>query len=194
VSSLTILTSRAGKGDAAAAPTRRPAVQMPDEYLPPNKILFVQNLPDGTTHARLSELFGPHPGLHEVRMIPTKKDIAFVEFVDEAASAVAKDALHNFRIDGEHKIKVRAAPAPTSVVLTAFRRRSPSRGRRSRRRHYRRFARQRTPNLGRRAPRRSSEPALCGGSTHAQSHSGSVAARVPPSCTNSRSIIHSAPQ
>jgi RNA recognition motif-containing protein len=42
----------------------------------------------------------------EVRLIPTKRDIAFVEYADEASSTVAKDALHNFKIDGETKMKV----------------------------------------------------------------------------------------
>jgi arabinogalactan endo-1,4-beta-galactosidase len=42
-----------------------------------------------------------------VRLIPTKKDIAFVEFLDETSSGVAKDALHNYKLDGENKIKVR---------------------------------------------------------------------------------------
>jgi hypothetical protein len=41
-----------------------------------------------------------------VRLIPTKKDIAFVEFLDETSSGVAKDALHNYKLDGENKIKV----------------------------------------------------------------------------------------
>ena len=48
-----------------------------------------------------------YPSLYEVRLIPTKKDIAFVEFVDEASATVAKDALHNYKLDGENKIKVR---------------------------------------------------------------------------------------
>lgn len=47
-----------------------------------------------------------HPGLVEIRTIPAKKDIAFVEFADEGAATVAKDALHNFKIDGETKMKV----------------------------------------------------------------------------------------
>jgi hypothetical protein len=46
--------------------------------------------------------------LVEVRMIPTKKDIAFVEYADETSSAVAKDALHDFKLDGKQKIKVRS--------------------------------------------------------------------------------------
>lgn len=48
-----------------------------------------------------------YPNLYEVRLIPTKRDIAFVEYVDEASATVAKDALHNYKLDGENKIKVR---------------------------------------------------------------------------------------
>jgi RNA recognition motif-containing protein len=102
---------RAAAADAtnpsATAPApRRPVVQMPDEYLPPNKILFLQNLPIDVHRDQLMALFGQYPGLSDVRMIPTKKDIAFVEFMDEATATVAKDALHNYKLDGEGKIKI----------------------------------------------------------------------------------------
>lgn len=85
---------------------------MPDEYLPPNSVLFVQNLPDGTTSEDLREVFEVHPGLIEIRTIPAKKDIAFVEFADEGAATIAKDALHNFKIDGETKMKVSVLLSP----------------------------------------------------------------------------------
>jgi hypothetical protein len=135
-------------GGAALPAAKRPAVQMPDEYLPPNKILFLQNLPETVTKDQLMSLFSQcvsrilpfalypslcrlslagfvfadsrrwildvpfrtfirYPNLHEVRLIPQKKDIAFVEFVDEGSAGVAKDALHNYKLDGENKIKVR---------------------------------------------------------------------------------------
>lgn len=41
-----------------------------------------------------------------MRLIPSKKDIAFVEYADEGSAGVAKDALHNYKLDGENKIKV----------------------------------------------------------------------------------------
>ncbi|EJD03796.1 RNA-binding domain-containing protein [Fomitiporia mediterranea MF3/22] len=99
----------AEKMDGAALPApKRPAVQMPDEYLPPNKILFLQNLPESVTDSKdqLLALFSQYPNLHDVRLIPTKKDIAFVEYSDEASATAAKDALHNYKLDGEHKIKI----------------------------------------------------------------------------------------
>lgn len=44
-------------GGAAMPTAKRPAVQMPDEYLPPNKILFLQNLPESVTKDQLNALF-----------------------------------------------------------------------------------------------------------------------------------------
>lgn len=44
-------------GIITAAGPKRPAVQMPDEYLPPNKILFLQNLPETVTKDQLTLLF-----------------------------------------------------------------------------------------------------------------------------------------
>ncbi|KAF8215811.1 RNA binding protein [Mycena galopus ATCC 62051] len=81
-------------GAAPAPAAKRPNVQMPDEYLPPNKILFLQNLPE-TIPKSVRSTSHPH-----------EKDIAFVEFLDEASSGVAKDALHNYKLDGENKIKL----------------------------------------------------------------------------------------
>ncbi|PLW32928.1 hypothetical protein PCASD_12469 [Puccinia coronata f. sp. avenae] len=105
----------ASSGGGAAAPnattllpstSNRKVVQMPDEYQPPNKILFIQNLPENAGKDALEVLFKQYPNLVEVRTIPGRSNIAFVEYVDAASSGVAKDALHNYKFDGEHKIKV----------------------------------------------------------------------------------------
>ncbi len=61
--------------------------------------------PQKTRKAR-STLTHSHAGLVEIRTIPTKKDIAFIEYADEPTAIVAKEALHNFKIDGETKMKV----------------------------------------------------------------------------------------
>ena len=48
-------------GGAGAVPaSRRPNVMMPDEYLPPNKILFLQNLPENVTKDQLMALFSQY--------------------------------------------------------------------------------------------------------------------------------------
>ncbi|KAG8759312.1 hypothetical protein FRC14_006151 [Serendipita sp. 396] len=94
------------QAEAPAPGPKRPAVLMPDEYLPPNKILFIQNLPLDITKEVLTSLFSQFENLYEVRMIPTKKDIAFVEYGDETSATVAKEALHNYKLDNETKLKV----------------------------------------------------------------------------------------
>ena len=56
---------------------------MSTEQLPPNKILFVQNLPDTTTAEMLSMLFKQFPGYGEVRLVEGRPGIAFVEFEND---------------------------------------------------------------------------------------------------------------
>jgi len=65
---------------------------------PPNKILFCTNLPEETTEQMLHMLFNQFPGLKEVRLVPNRHDIAFVEFEDESQAIAAKDTLQNFKI------------------------------------------------------------------------------------------------
>jgi hypothetical protein len=58
-----------------------------------------------------------------------------VEYLDEGSSTVAKDALHNYKIDGENKIKVVSSISCALAPLTriSIPRRSRSRGRHDRR-------------------------------------------------------------
>ncbi|PBK88938.1 hypothetical protein ARMGADRAFT_1084048 [Armillaria gallica] len=67
---------------------------------------LLQNLPESITKEQFVALFSQYPNLYEVRLVPSKKDIAFLEYLDEESSGVAKDALHNYKLDGENKIKV----------------------------------------------------------------------------------------
>ncbi len=69
-----------------------------------------------------------YPNLHEVRLIANKKDIAFVEYMDEGSATVAKDALHNYKLDGENKIKVRFLIGMLNICADVFMIRSHSRG------------------------------------------------------------------
>ncbi|KAI1229584.1 U1 small nuclear ribonucleoprotein A, partial [Lamprotornis superbus] len=50
---------------------------------PPNHILFLTNLPEETNELMLSMLFNQFPGFKEVRLVPGRHDIAFVEFDTE---------------------------------------------------------------------------------------------------------------
>lgn len=46
------------------------------------------------------------PGFKEVRLVPGKHDIAFVEFESETQAGVAKDALQGFRITATCAMKI----------------------------------------------------------------------------------------
>jgi len=73
---------------------------------PPNQILFLTNLPQETNEMMLSMLFTQFPGYKEVRLVPGRQDIAFVEFDNETHSASAKDALQGFKINPQHAMKI----------------------------------------------------------------------------------------
>ncbi|XP_061736710.1 U2 small nuclear ribonucleoprotein B'' [Nerophis ophidion] len=86
------------------APMLMPALQVPDN--PPNYILFLSNLPEETNEMMLSMLFNQFPGFKEVRLVPGKHDIAFVEFDGDMQAGVAKDALQGFRITATCAMKI----------------------------------------------------------------------------------------
>lgn len=73
---------------------------------PPNQILFLTNLPEETNEMMLSMLFNQFPGFKEVRLVPGRHDIAFVEFETETQSAAAKDALQGFKITPSNAMKI----------------------------------------------------------------------------------------
>ncbi|CAG8728994.1 274_t:CDS:2 [Racocetra persica] len=79
---------------------------IPDEYLPPNNILFLQNLPGDITGAALTALFEQYPGFKEVRSIHPAKGIAFVEYDSEPQAMIAKEALTNHPISPDNKLKI----------------------------------------------------------------------------------------
>ncbi|PGH27000.1 hypothetical protein AJ80_01384 [Polytolypa hystricis UAMH7299] len=68
------------------------ATVVPDEYLPPNKILFLREIPDSLDADGLTAVFGRFEGFKEVRMVPGRKGIAFVEYEAETGAISAKEA------------------------------------------------------------------------------------------------------
>merc|ERR1712227_1054279 len=73
---------------------------------PPHHILFLTNLPEETNEMMLSMLFNQFPGFKEVRLVPGRADIAFVEFESEMQSAAARDALQGFKITPTTSMKI----------------------------------------------------------------------------------------
>uniref|UniRef100_A0A8C2ZCI1 Small nuclear ribonucleoprotein polypeptide B2 n=1 Tax=Cyclopterus lumpus TaxID=8103 RepID=A0A8C2ZCI1_CYCLU len=92
--------------EPATSLLKKPAVvsRVPDN--PPNYILFLNNLPEETNEMMLSMLFNQFPGFKEVRLVPGKHDISFVEFESDTQAGVAKDALQGFRITATCAMKI----------------------------------------------------------------------------------------
>lgn len=91
------------------AKTTKPATQapgmVPEELLPPNKILFVRELPENYGSEMLNALFSRYPGFKEIRMVPGRAGIAFVEYLDEESAIRVKEEMNGVAL-GDSKIKV----------------------------------------------------------------------------------------
>jgi len=102
-------TTAAGAKPAKAArgaglkSTGGAAAVVPEEYLPPNKILFVQNLPDGYDIEDLTGIFSRFEGFREVRLVPGRKGIAFVEYEAEQGAISAKERVAGMQLGDEGK-------------------------------------------------------------------------------------------
>lgn len=84
-------------GSATMAPTALPMGVGSDMQLP-NKILFLTALPVGTTEDALTSLFQKHTGFVEIRLVPGRPDLAFVEYESEGQAAMAKNVLDKHEI------------------------------------------------------------------------------------------------
>ncbi|EOA29305.1 hypothetical protein CARUB_v10025584mg [Capsella rubella] len=76
------------------------------EAMPPNNLLFIQNLPHETTSIMLQLLFEQYPGFKEIRMTEAKPGIAFVEFADDVQSSMAMQALQGFKITPQNPMVI----------------------------------------------------------------------------------------
>jgi len=90
---------------AKTAKPAQPAGVVPDEYLPPNKILFLRELPDDYGKDMLSTIFSRFPGFREVRTVPGRTGIAFVEYEGEEGAIAAKEATAGITL-GDKAIRV----------------------------------------------------------------------------------------
>ncbi|KAL2761229.1 hypothetical protein ACRALDRAFT_1053357 [Sodiomyces alcalophilus JCM 7366] len=79
---------------------------IPDEYLPPNKILFVQNLPEEYDVEAVTKIFGRFDGFREVRLVPGRRGIAFVEYAGEQGAITAKENTAGMVLGDTNTIKV----------------------------------------------------------------------------------------
>ncbi|PLB42066.1 tubulin folding cofactor D C terminal-domain-containing protein [Aspergillus candidus] len=84
--------AKTAKGAGLKPTSGAAAAVIPDEYLPPNKILFLRDLPDTADQESLTAVFGRFEGFQEVRLVPGRKGIAFVEYESESGAISAKEA------------------------------------------------------------------------------------------------------
>ncbi|KAI5457224.1 hypothetical protein BGZ63DRAFT_85502 [Mariannaea sp. PMI_226] len=97
--------TKAARSSGLKSTSATTAAVVPDEYLPPNKILFVQNLPEEYDIDALSGVFGRFDGFKEVRLVPGRRGIAFVEYETEQGAITAKENTTGMTL-GEKPIKV----------------------------------------------------------------------------------------
>ena len=95
----------AGPSGAAPAAPKAAAASGGGENLP-NQILFVEKLPDQVNEMMLNMLFQQFPGFKEVRLVPGKAGIAFVEFGSDAQAGVAMAGLQGFKVTPTNLMKI----------------------------------------------------------------------------------------
>ena len=95
---------KAARGAGLKSSNPAAGAVIPEEYLPPNKILFVQNVPDDYGVEGLSAIFGRFEGFREVRLVPGRTGIAFVEYEAEAGAISAKEGTAGMPLGEEGKV------------------------------------------------------------------------------------------
>lgn len=96
--------AKAARGAGLKSSNPAAAAIVPDEYLPPNKILFLQNLPEDYDVDALTAIFGRFEGFREVRLVPGRKGIAFVEYEAEAGAITAKENTANMAVGAANQV------------------------------------------------------------------------------------------
>jgi len=95
-------TTTGGTEPARPRPKTGAAV-IPDEFVPPNKVLFVQNLPKDVTVDVLTGIFSQFEGFKEIRTVPGRAAIAFVEYNSEQEAITAKESTANMAVGADQK-------------------------------------------------------------------------------------------
>ncbi|KAJ5893514.1 U1 small nuclear ribonucleoprotein [Penicillium taxi] len=86
---------------AGLQPTKVKPSSKSDEFLAPNKVLFIQGIPEELDQADLESRFSCFAGFKELRTVPARKNIAFVEYENEEFAITAKKATHNTSVLGQ---------------------------------------------------------------------------------------------
>jgi U2 small nuclear ribonucleoprotein B'' len=76
-----------------------------NQQLPPNNILFIENLPADISEPILRSVFGKYNGFKEIRLYPGK-GIAFVEYDNEINAGGALLGLNNLHLTADCVLKI----------------------------------------------------------------------------------------
>lgn len=93
------------------------SISGPDVLLP-NRILFIQNIPPSLPPSNLSDLFRRYPGFQDLRSIPNRPDVAFVEYENEAQAGAVRQILDKTEIVPGNFIRVSFARRWTNKKLS----------------------------------------------------------------------------
>lgn len=78
---------------------------VPDEYLPPNKILFLQQIPVDCDVDALGAIYSRFEGFREIRVVPGRRGLAFVEYDSEQGAIAARESTSGMKL-GDTSLKV----------------------------------------------------------------------------------------
>lgn len=81
------------------------SISGPDVLLP-NRILFIQNIPPNLPASTLPDLFRRYPGFQDLRSVPNRPDVAFVEYENEAQAGAVRQILDKTEIVPGNFIRV----------------------------------------------------------------------------------------
>merc|ERR1711934_26101 len=96
-----------GYGGAAPAAVRTSVEPtLPLDMQTPNKTLFVQNLPDETDEMTIYNLFHACQGFQQVRMVPGRMGICFVDFEVESQAGSAMHACQGYQMSPQHSLVI----------------------------------------------------------------------------------------
>lgn len=88
-----------GTGGGATTASSRKHKKDQLDFLPPNKILFLQELPAGVQQDQVEAIFSGFKGFTEVRLMAVRR-LGFVEFETDEDAVVAKEATAGLVMDG----------------------------------------------------------------------------------------------
>ncbi|OLY84201.1 U2 small nuclear ribonucleoprotein B'', partial [Smittium mucronatum] len=78
----------------------------PDSARPATNTLFLENLPEAVTTEMLATLFQQYPGFKQVRRVPGKNNLAFVDYDSPDQASISLNILQGFKLTPENPMSI----------------------------------------------------------------------------------------